>query len=387
MVLFIIYYHIVCAVTWLSDAIIDWNMMSTKNVCCAENRFKIFVWHFCQPCCVVEICNNTTYLSKDSILVLTIVIICNCWSSKNQVDGQTKIERVFVESAVVIFVIFLPVHCVRCGGRQVRPAAKSERILGVASPPWVLGGKSTWCKWQLFCNPPRCSSVCFESLSSILGCSALRHIFVFCPLAVLRSCARSCQPGWWRPTVKGSGWGRPAEVELDRWVVLLTQPHLIYAGAPQRRHPAPLVASSRTLLGISAFCGGGTVLLRRSGLWQIDKQIGVPLTIGGTMQGRQDWQLGQNWCLSTNVSDYKCVFYQTASAFNIIVSCNKQSDAVVFWKRRSIGQPTSRGQAGRGGDRIGMMKFEKPRRHLQISFIRLLLPRFLFVKKVQYNLI
>ena len=104
--LFTIYYHIVCAVTWLSDAIIDWNMMSTKNVCCAENRFKIFVWHFCQPCCVVETCNNTTYLSKDLILVLTIVIICNCWSSKNQVDGQTKIERVFVESAVVIFVIF-----------------------------------------------------------------------------------------------------------------------------------------------------------------------------------------------------------------------------------------------------------------------------------------
>ena len=40
-----------------------------------------------------------------------------------------------------------------------------------------------------------------------------------------------------------------------------------------------------------------------------------------------------------------------------------------------------------GGDRIGMMKFEKPRRHFQISFIPLLLPRFSLCQNVQYNLI
>ena len=282
----------------------------------------------------------------------------------------------------------LPVHCVRCGGRQVRPAAKSERILGVASPPWVLGGKSTWCKWQLFCNPPRCSSVCFESLSSILGCSALRHIFVFCPLAVLRSCARSCQPGWWRPTVKGSGWGRPAEVELDRWVVLLTQPHLIYAGANQRRHPAPLVASSRTLLGISAFCGRGHGAAPQVGTladWQADWGPADHRRDNAGKTGLTAW--------SKLVSEYECFGLQMRLLPNSI--CVQYHCVLQQTKRRSCvlkkAQHWSTNISGSGwppgGDRIGMMKFEKPRRHFQISFIRLLLPRFSLCQNVQFNLI
>merc|ERR1719220_2345265 len=32
--------------------------------------------------------------------------------------------------------------------------------------------------------------------------------------ALLRSSARSCQPGWWRPTVKGSGWTGGTQVSL-----------------------------------------------------------------------------------------------------------------------------------------------------------------------------
>jgi len=44
------------------------------------------------------------------------------------------------------------------------------------------------------------------------------HFRVLLSALLLRSLARSCQPGWWRPTVKGSGWsgGRPAEEEGPR---------------------------------------------------------------------------------------------------------------------------------------------------------------------------
>ena len=106
---FIIYYHISETRLGLCRYLVIWFnhwLKHDKNVCCAENNFKIFVLAFLSTMLCCWDLQQHNKLFKDSILVLSIVIICNCWSSKNHADGQTKIERVFVESAVVIFVIF-----------------------------------------------------------------------------------------------------------------------------------------------------------------------------------------------------------------------------------------------------------------------------------------
>ena len=143
----------------------------------------------------------------------------------------------------------LAVHCVR-GREGESSTSRLERILGV-----VLVPSSSWKIWKRHLVQV---TALLPSPGIVLRLPQVApfHPRLFCIethfpvflLLLLRSCARSCQPGWWRPTVKGSGWSGGTQVSLVP--VECHQSHLIYAGRPrQRRCVAPplLVASPRTL--------------------------------------------------------------------------------------------------------------------------------------------
>ena len=104
----------------------------------------------------------------------------------------------------------------------MRPAtARLERILGVVTPR--LDKCQMWKKHlarvtTLF-SSPRLLVRLLQVAPFHPGVFCIEtHFRVLLSALLLRSLARSCQPGWWRPTVKGSGWsgGRPAEEEGPR---------------------------------------------------------------------------------------------------------------------------------------------------------------------------
>ena len=150
------------------------------------------------------------------------------------------------------------------GGCETSSSSRLERILGVV--PQLL-------VWQMWKRHLVQVTALLPSPRLVLRLPQVApfHPRLFCIethfpvflLLLLRSCARSCQPGWWRPTVKGSGWSGGTQVSLVP--VECHQSHLIYAGRPQQRRcvaPPLLVASPRTL-------SRDFRLLRRSDTFQV----------------------------------------------------------------------------------------------------------------------
>ena len=230
---------------------IDWHGLAS-----GKEQKEIFLKSFWQqnvprhifgmlPCMATNVIHNSWQVFS----------CCEIWVGRwlvenSQTPNQFVIWRIFFDNSAL---------CTRAGETS-RQAGAYFGCGSLLTPD--LEGKSTWRRWQLFSLTPGLSLVCSNSFPSILECSALRHIFVFCP----RRCSAP-QVGLvslaggallWKAVggVGGDRWRDPGEFSPTRYYVPPAASYLRSVATL-----APLVASSRTLsLGISAFWGDGPVL-------------------------------------------------------------------------------------------------------------------------------
>ena len=175
------------------------------------------------------------------------------------------------------------------------------------------------------------------------------HFPVFL-LLLLRSCARSCQPGWWRPTVKGSGWSGGTQVSLVP----------LPPAASYLRRSSSTAASLRCSPGcitqnpLSGFPPSVERFSPQVGTladWHADLVAGHLLL--DNAEGDRTDRVKTGGSLSTNVSNYKCVFYQTTSAFNAtaVFATNKATqlcfdkNADPSWSDQHLGVTLAGGQS------------------------------------------